>query len=165
VSNETLGREKALFAARGHKRVINQGIGQLRDIKSAQRDATLSADEWARHESTLRELEARIGQLTERMQGLTREKSRLERLKRVLPLFAERDDVHRRLAELGGAILLPPDFSKRRQVAETALHSAQQNLDRAVRDFEEHEELVATLGPTPTLAAESESVTAPSASR
>ena len=149
---------ETLFAPRGHKRLINQGLGQLRDIKSVQRDVTVSADEWARHDRALHEVEARIAQLTERLQGLTREKSRLERLKRVLPLFAERDEVRRRLADLGDAVLLAPDFSKRRQDAETALHTAQQHLERAVRDLQEQEGLVAKLGPAPALAAESDAV-------
>ena len=150
---------ETLFAPRGQKRLINQGIGLLRDIKGAQRDVLVSADEWTRHDRTLRELEARIGQLTERLQRLIREKSRLARLKRVLPLFAERDEVRHRLADLGDVVLLAPDFSKRRQDAETALHAAQQNLERAVRDLQEQEGLVATLGPTPTLAVESDPVT------
>lgn len=149
---------ETLFAPRGHKRLINQGIGQLQEFKRAQRDVTVSADEWARQDRALRESEARRAQLTTRMQELSREKSRLERLKRVLPLLAERDDIRHRLADFSDAVLLATDFPKRRQDAEAALRTAQEHLERAVRELHEQEELVTELGPTPSLAVESEPV-------
>lgn len=113
-----------LFAPRGHNRVVNQAIGDLRDLRSAQREATVSADEWARQDRAARDADERVAKLTERMQELAREKSRLERLKRVLPLLAEREETSRRLADLGDVVLLAPDFPKRRQDAETALRTA-----------------------------------------
>ena len=49
-----LGEEaETYFAPRGHKRLINLSIGRLRELKSAQRDATVSAEEWAREDRAL----------------------------------------------------------------------------------------------------------------
>ena len=149
----------ALFKPRGQNPAINQAVAHLKVLHSAQREATVSADEWGRQDRAARDADDQVTQLTKRMQQLAREKSRLERLKRVLPLLAEREEVRRRLTDLGDVVLLAPDFPKRRQDAESALHPAQQNLDRAAGELGEQEEIVAKLGATPPLVAEADAVT------
>jgi len=147
-----------LFAPRGHNRAVNQAIGHLRDLRSAQRDATLSADEWVGQDRAARDADERVARLTKHEQELSRERSRLDRLKRVLPLLAEREEMRRRLADLADVVLLAPDFPKRRQDAETALRTAQQHLERAAGELGEQEAIVANLGATPPLAAETDAV-------
>ena len=147
-----------LFAPRGQSRTVNQTVGHLRELRSAQREATVSADEWARQDRAARDADGQVTQLTKLMQDLSRERSRLERLKRVLPLLAERNDMRSRVADLGDVVLLAPDFPKRRQDAETALRTAQQDLDRAAGELGEQEEIVAKLGATPPLVAETDAV-------
>jgi len=147
-----------LFAPRGQNRSVNQALGHLRELRSAQREATVSPGEWARQDRAARDADDQVTQLTKRMQDLSRERSRLERLKRVLPLFAERNDVRSRVADLGDVVLLAPDFPKRRQDAETALRTAQQNLDRAAVELREQQEIIANLGATPPLVAETDAV-------
>ena len=147
-----------LFAPRGQNRSVNQSVGHLRELRSAQREATVSADEWARQDRAARDADDQVTQLTKHMQDLSRERSRLERLKRVLPLFAERNDVRSRVADLGDVVHLAPDFPKRRQDAGTALRTAQQNLDRAAGELGEQEEIVTKLGATPPLVAETDAV-------
>lgn len=148
----------ALYAPRGHQRTVNQGVGKLRELRRAQREATVSADEWARREQASREAAEAVTRLSKQERELVRERSRIERLKRVLPMLAERKGLQERLAALTDVVLLPEDFPKRRQEAETAFHTARQNLERADKDLREQNELVDRLGPTPTLVAESEAV-------
>lgn len=148
----------ALFAPRGHNRAVNHAVGHLRDLRGAQRDATVSADEWVGQDRAARDADERVAQLTNCEQELARERSRLDRLKRVLPLLAEREQTRRRLAGLGDVVPLAADFPKRRQDAETALRTAQQHLERAAGELREQEEMVAKLGATPPLAAEAEAV-------
>jgi len=148
----------ALFAPRGHNRPINQALSHLRELRSGQREATVSADEWVRQDSAAADAEGRIEELTKRMQELTREKSRQDRLKRVLPLLAERKEIRQRLANLGEVVVLAEDFPRRRQDVETALSTAQQQLDRVAEDLREQEEVVAKLGAIPPLAAEADAV-------
>lgn len=148
----------ALYAPRGHQRTVNQGVGRFRELRAAQREATVSADEWARREQALRDAAEAVTRLSKQERELVRERSRIERLKRVLPMLAERKGLQERLAALADVVLLPEDFPNRRQEAETALRTARQNLERADKDLREQNELVDRLGPTPTLVAESEAV-------
>ena len=76
-----------LFAPRGRNRVINQAVGYLRDLRSAQREATVSSEAWAGQDRAARDADTQVRQLAARVQELAREKSRLERLKRILPLL------------------------------------------------------------------------------
>jgi uncharacterized protein YhaN len=148
----------ALYTPRGHQRAVNQGVGKLRELRTAQREATVSADEWARREQASRGAGETVTQLSKQELELARERSRIERVKRVLPMLAERNGLQERLAANTDAVLLPEDFPKRRQESETALRSATQNLERAENELREQKELVDRLGPTPPLVAESDAV-------
>ena len=148
----------ALYAPRGHQPAVNQGVGKLRELRAAQREATVSADEWARREQALRDDAEAVTRLSKHDQELARERSRIERVKRVLPMLAERNGLQERLAANTDAVLLPEDFPKRRQEAETALRSATQNLEGAENELREQNELVDRLGPPPPLVAESDAV-------
>ena len=44
-----------LFAPRGRNRVINQAVGHLRDLRSAQREATVSSEAWAGQDRAARD--------------------------------------------------------------------------------------------------------------
>lgn len=147
-----------LFAPRGQNRSVNQSVGHLRELRSSQREGTVSVDEWVRQDRAARDADDQVTQLTKRMQDLSRERSRLDRLKHVLPLIAERNEVRGRVADLGDVVLLALDFPKRRQDAETALRRAQQNLDRATAELGEQQEIVANLGATPPLVSETDAV-------
>lgn len=148
----------ALYAPRGHQRAVNQGVGKLRELRTAQRESTVSADEWARREQASREATEAVAQLLKQEQDLARERTRIERVKRVLPMLAERNGLQERLAALTDAVLLAEDFPKRREGAEAALRTATQNLERAENELREQNELVDRLGPTPPLVAESDAV-------
>lgn len=148
----------ALFAPRGQKPPVNQGVLRLRELRAAQREATVSPDEWARQDRAANDADAEVTQLTRRMQDRSKEKSRLERLKRVLPLLAERNDIRSHLADLGVVVPLASDFPRRRQEAETEFRTATLGLERVLRELREQEDLVTELGPTPALVAEADEV-------
>lgn len=149
---------QALFAPRASKPFVNAGIKHLRELQSAQRELTVSAEEWSRHDSAAHSAGEQIAKLMGRIEDLGRERSRLERLKRVLPLLAEREDVRRALADLGDVVLLAQDFSKRRQDTEGKLRTAQQHLERVSEELQAEEELVTRLGAAPPLVAEEDAV-------
>lgn len=149
---------QALFAPRASKPPVNAGFKHLRELQTAQRELTVSAEEWTRHDSTAQRAGEQVAKLTERIEDLARERSRLGRLKRVLPLLAEREDVRRRLADLNAAVLLAQDFPKRRQDAEGALRTAQQHLERVSAELQTEEELVARMGEAPPLVAQEDAV-------
>ena len=146
------------FLPRGQKPLVNLSLRELRELRAAQRDATLSVEDWARRERALHDAEEALSTSSLRREELARERSRLERLKRVLPLLAGRDEARRRLAAVGDVVLLAPDFAERRLAAEHQLRSALHREERATGELERQEGLVAELGPTPALAAEADAV-------
>lgn len=148
----------ALFVPRGHQRAVNQGVGKLRELRTEQREATVSADEWVRREQASRDAAEAVSELLKQEQDLARERSRIERVKRVLPMLAERNSLQERLAALADAVLLSEDFAKRREEGGTALRTATQNLERAENELCEQNELVDRLGATPPLVGESDAV-------
>ena len=148
----------ALYVPRGHQRTVNQSVGKLRELRTALREATISADEWAHREQASRDATEAVARLSQHRQELVRERSRIDRLKRVLPMLAERKDPQERIVALKDAVLLAEDFPKQRQEAEAALRAARQNLERASKDLHEQVVLVEQLGQTPPLVAESEAI-------
>ena len=148
----------ALYVPRGHQRTVNQSVGKLRELRTALREATISADEWAHREQASRDATEAVARLSQHRQELVRERSRIDRLKRVLPMLAERKELQERIVALKDAVLLAEDFPKQRQEAEAALRAARQNLERASKDLHEQVVLVERLGQTPPLVAESEAI-------
>lgn len=141
-----------IFVPRGRSRVINQDLGQFHDLRIAQREATVSAEEWTRQNRALLDAEKQAADATAGITKLSKEKSRLERVKRVLPLLARRSELSRHIADLGDVVHLPEDFAKRRQKAQTDLSLSQQRLVRVVKEVQEQETVVVDLGSTPLLA-------------
>jgi uncharacterized protein YhaN len=148
----------ALYVPRGQQRTVNQRIGTLRELRVAQREATVSADEWARREQTSRDATETVTRLANEGRGLEGEQSRIGRLKRVLPMLAERKGLQTERATLTDVVLLSEDFPARRQAAETALLTARQNCERTENELHGQDERVARLGQTPPLVAEAERV-------
>ena len=148
----------ALFTPRAHKRPVNQAVKYLRELRKAQREATVSSDTWVRAECAANEASEQVAELAEHRKELTKEKSRLERLTRVLPRLAEREEVLGRLRVLGDIVPLAPDFPQRRQGAETALYMAEQHLTRRAGELREQEEALTKLPARSPLAAEAEAL-------
>lgn len=149
---------EALYVPRGKNPTINKGVAKLRELWTAQRETTVSAGAWADREKTLRDAVESVARLANEEQALRREQSRIGRLKRVLPMLAERKELYARRAALADVVLLSEDFPARRQRAEVALVTARQNFERAENELHEQNELINRLGPTPPLVAEAASV-------
>jgi uncharacterized protein YhaN len=147
-----------LFVPRGQNPPINKAIHHLRELRSEQQKVSLSANTWEGLAQAVQDAGAQVKTLTARDQELKREASRLKRIKRVLPLLAEREAVRRRLGDLGEVVPLAPDFPKRRQDAEMALRTARGNFDRVTDEIQKQEKTIETLGTTPSLVALADAV-------
>ena len=147
---------EALFTPRAHTRPVNRAVRDLGELRKAQRDVTVSSEAWVRREHAAKEAGEQVATLAERVQALTKEKSRLERLTRVLPRLAEREEMRGRLRDLGHVVVLAADFPERRRAAAGALFVAEQHLERREGDLREQEEAFAKLAARSPLAAEAE---------
>lgn len=145
----------ALYLPHG-KRAVNQAVSKFRELRAAQREATVSANDWTRREQAVSNAAKTVEELSGQERGLVREQSRIERVKRVLPLLAERKELRDRLALVGEAQLLPEDFPQRRRKAEATLGMAKEQLQRAAEEVRDQETLVEKLGPPSVLMAEAD---------
>jgi uncharacterized protein YhaN len=120
-----------LFAKNASKPLINQAVAEYKAAKRELAEASLSGREL---EGDRKELERRR-ELAETLRVQTdereRERNRLQRLRRALPLLAERRLLSARRAELAGVSLLAPDFSERRRETQEALRKAREDRSRA----------------------------------
>ena len=148
----------ALFKPRARILPVNQAVKRLHELRKSQREATVSSDAWLRGKRAANEAKEHVAELAERVQELTKEKSRLERLTRVLPRLAERKKVLDRLRVLGDIVPLAPDFPQRRRDAQTALYMAEQHLKRRAGELREQEEALTKLPARSPLAAEAEAL-------
>lgn len=126
-----------LFLPRGSKPLVNLGIAELREVKRALSEASLSGREW---EGQRREIERKREEseaLERELVALKSERNRLQRLRRVLPRLAERRELSRKLDELGDVAILPPDFPARRREALDTLRSAGNARVRAENELKE----------------------------
>ena len=115
----------ALFRPRGSTQKINVAVKRFNDLKKDIRDASLSSTKWDEHRRALaRTTQALTGIQTELKQNRAK-LSRLQRIRRVLPKFAQRRESGQKLESMGKAVVLAGDFSKRRQNIVTELDTAQ----------------------------------------
>jgi uncharacterized protein YhaN len=144
-----------LFVPKGQKGSINQALATLKELQKEQRDATVSVEEWQRRLLAVSQAEQEIASITALVNESSKQRTKLERVKRVLPLFAEREEVRKRLSSLAAVKLLALDFPERRQAVLTTTREAQQNHARATAELAEVGAVVERLGETPALVAES----------
>lgn len=136
VMTELDDTAKGLFLPSGSKPVINSAIRSHTDLRAEIRKSSLSSREWDEQRRALgrttKELEEIQLELTENRS----EVNRLQRIQRVLPKLSRRRELIQGLERLGDVVVLPDDFSDRRQKAVNELETAQALLDRATPRLE-----------------------------
>ncbi|HYG62476.1 MAG TPA: AAA family ATPase [Thermoanaerobaculia bacterium] len=127
---------EGLFLPRGTKPLINQALAEYKETKRELSDASLSGRKFEDLRKERERLRGEAEALAAEIAARGREKNRLERLRRALPLLAERRRLLARLGELEGAAVLPPEFPERRQRVQEALRKAREDGRRAAAERE-----------------------------
>jgi uncharacterized protein YhaN len=126
------GEAASLFLPRNAtKPLINQALAEYREARRELSEASLSGRELEGLRKELERARDEADALGRETAGLERERNRLQRLRRALPVLAERRRLLARLAELEGAVVLPPDFPDRRREVQEQLRKAREDRDRA----------------------------------
>jgi uncharacterized protein YhaN len=120
-----------LFKPRGSTKLVNQAVARFRDAYKRVKDASLPVAQWRKLQDELVLANKTIGLVEAEIKHLSRDKSRLERLRRVRGVLAQRRDVLRRSDELGDVLLLPEEFGEMRRRAQDRLQGAEESLKRA----------------------------------
>ncbi len=145
---------KEIFNAKARNPRINKRLAELNDARRRIKENQLSAAEWAEHRAALESAQARKQAAEAELQAKTRECSRLDRIRKALPLFAELNDRRTDLAALADAPLLPPDFASRRHKIESDLRLAVNEHERLAAGIEACRSELAALKHSPELLAQ-----------
>ncbi len=107
----------SLFLPKASKPLINLHLTQFADIERHQREVSLSARRWDDARKVVSQAHQRLVEMDEQLAQATRQRSRLERIRRTLPNLARRARLLEQLAELGKTPSLTADFGQRREAA------------------------------------------------
>lgn len=149
---------KNLFLPAGSKPVINSAIRSHTDLRAEIRKCSLSSREWDEYRRALgrttKELEKIQSELTDNRIEVTR----LQRIQRVLPKLARRRELFHELELLGDVVILPTDFSDRRQKAVNALETALTIVGKATPRLEGLQKQLAGLSTNQALLDQTENI-------
>ncbi|RPH55947.1 chromosome segregation protein SMC, partial [bacterium] len=149
----------ALFLPRNAtKPLINQAVSEYKEVRRELSDASLSGREFEGLRKDLERMREEADALGGEIAGLDREKNRLQRLRRALPVLAERRRLVERLGELEGVVVLPQDFPDRRREVQDELRKAREDRDRAGVELAGLQREVATLTVAAPVLAQAETI-------
>lgn len=132
VLQELEAEGDSLYRPRASTARINQALARHGEIQRRVRGASLAGQQWRAHQQALEQNEIRLAGLQQRRDEAMRQRHQLERLRQALPFLAERRLVRDRRQALGQPIVLPHDFSDRRQRVVELLGAVRIRLDAAL---------------------------------
>ncbi|HVG07423.1 MAG TPA: AAA family ATPase [Thermoanaerobaculia bacterium] len=147
-----------LFLPRGSKPLINQAVADFKEAKRELAASSLSGREFEGDRKELERLRGEAEALSREIATLERESNRLQRLRRTLPLLAERGHFRTQLAEMEPTAVLPLDFPDRRREAQEALRRAREDRNRAADELKGLKEEAAGLTVAAPVLAQAESI-------
>jgi uncharacterized protein YhaN len=117
----------ALFKPNASKPRINEALARFRDEQKNLRESQLSSHTWVLHDKAYREAVERKRVVQAQFEAKSRELARLERISKALPVTGRWKSLQQELEPYSQAVLLPPEFSRKRQETLTALKMEEQN--------------------------------------
>ncbi|MDT8376070.1 MAG: AAA family ATPase [Mariprofundaceae bacterium] len=130
-----------LFRPRGSTQTINSALKSYAELNKEVRNRSLSSREWDEHRRALGRTTKELERIQAELAGNRSEVTRLQRIQRVLPKLARRRELFHELELLGAdsgkpVVVLPGDFTDRRQKAVNALETAQAIVGKATPRLE-----------------------------
>ncbi len=125
-----------LFRPRGSTQTINSALKSYADLNKEVRECSLSSREWDEHRRALGRTTKELEKIQSELTDNRIEVNRLQRTQRVLPKLARCRELFQELELLSDVIVLPDDYTDRRQQAVTALETAQVIVGKATPRLE-----------------------------
>lgn len=141
----------AIFKTRGQNPKLNEAIRLFKEAERCTRDAATSADAYRTQQDALRDARTECDSLAEKRRELAAEQNRLQRVLRVLPLMARRNEHSARRLALGEVPPLPDDSRPRRIAAQTTIRECERDRERLAREIDLLEHRRAELQPPASL--------------
>ena len=133
---ELVSEADKLFKFRGQNQIINDATAKLKEARREEKHELVSVREWKELQKSLKEAEEAVARIDKEIAEAGRNKSKLERFRRVAGPLAERRELLERQAVLGEVLLLPENFGSRRQAALDKLSLARERLQKASSKLE-----------------------------
>jgi len=150
----------AIFSARGSKPPLNAALRRHKEAKKEVRTAQLRPKEWTQASKALADLEDEGKRLDAELRDLDQQRTRLERLRQLLPLVDGHDATVARRAELGEVVVLPADARDERKAAQDVLRRADQRTKKLATEIAELEQEVGQLSVPAALVARAQTIKA-----
>lgn len=128
---ELASEAEKLFRFKGQNQTINAAAAKLKEARREAKHELVSVRDWKDLQKALKEAEETVARIDQDIAEARRNKSRLERSRRVAGPLAERRELLERQAALGDVVMLPEDFGSRRQAALDKLSVAREWLEKA----------------------------------
>jgi uncharacterized protein YhaN len=128
-------RADGLFRAKARNPIINAAIARYHEAKTRISDLSVSSSEWVEKEEKLKKALAEREGCQYLIESRQAELNHLKRIKALIPKVAIRRDIAGRLSVLGSVVILPEDFSRKRQKAQGDLVKAEEKRSRADIDL------------------------------
>lgn len=125
-----------IFRPRGSTQTINSALKSYADLNKEVREHSLSSRAWDEHRRALGRTKKELEKIQSELGDNRIEVNRLQRIRRVLPKLTRRRELCQELELLGDVIVLPGDFTNRRQKAVNALETAQAIVGKATPRLE-----------------------------
>lgn len=142
----------------GARRRLPIALEALRQARRALDDAAVRRQDWDAAEAEQRDTAAALAALQDEQRALSAEASRLQRIRRVVPLLRRLEDERARLAPLADAPHLPPDTARRLADAREAGRDAARDADREAVEIARLEEQAACLAADPEILAQQDAI-------
>lgn len=113
----------SLFKPRGSKQFINTALAEYKRLQKQIRETSLSGRQWQEHHNALQKTEEERTEIEKDRQLKESRIRHLKRLQQALPLLSLLKKHQQQLLSMGSPIVLPDDFSRRRQSFEQEQHS------------------------------------------
>ncbi len=122
------GAAAALFKPRASSAEVNKAVARFKDARKAAKEATLKIADWTGLQVRHQQVEDALAEVEARLATAKANKSKLERLKRVLAPLAERREVLCQIEAMRDVVRLPAEAPAERKEALGKLQAAQNIL-------------------------------------
>lgn len=126
---------EAIYTARGRRRALNEALSRYGEAKKDSRMLTLRPEDWEKAERELREITAEGEQCAHELRELGKERAKLERYQKLLPLLNRYDLLYRERKEMGDVVLLPLGAKQERKDGQRVLTDAGPREERLHREI------------------------------
>ncbi|HKP57729.1 MAG TPA: AAA family ATPase, partial [Polyangiales bacterium] len=145
VLDELRKEADAIYRPRGRTQRLNEVLLAFEEAKRNVREQSIRAEAYTEQQRAITEAEAEVGRWQRERQQLTAERVRLERARRVVPLFARRAEYQRERAALGDVVLLPESAGEDRRRVVRAARDANLRIEHVQLELAKLEQTIDAL--------------------